>query len=281
MTPEAATPRANEAIYDTARLAPSFVRELTELLRYRDLVVQLVSRDVRTRYKRSVLGIAWTMLNPLLMMVVLTIVFSQIFRADLPHYPVYLLSAQLLWTFFSQSTTLAMSHLVWGGPLITKIYLPRSVFAISQIGTGFVNFALALVPLALIMLATGVPFTLALLWIPLAMVLVAMFALGVALLLSTLAVGFPDVVEMYQIALAAWYFLTPILYPVTILPEAERQWLALNPVYYLVEAFRAPVYAGTAPDPATLLIAFACAIGALVLGWFVFTAKADEIPVRL
>src|SRR5437867_3419574 len=107
----------SDEIYDTAHLPPPFVRELRELLRYRDLVVQLVSRDLRTRYKRSVLGFAWTMLNPLLMLIVFTVVFSNLFRPDLPRYPLYLLSAQLLWNFFAQSTTLAVSHLAWGGPL--------------------------------------------------------------------------------------------------------------------------------------------------------------------
>src|SRR5213083_1587008 len=111
---------------------------LREIVRYRSLLRDLVARDLKVRYKRSVLGVAWTMLNPLLMMAVLTLVFSQLFRGDIRHYAVYLLSAQLIWTFFAQTTTQAMSHLAWGGPLITKIYLPRSVFAVSQVGTGLV-----------------------------------------------------------------------------------------------------------------------------------------------
>src|SRR5919204_3951392 len=132
---------AQVGVYDSSRLPAAFLRELYELIRYRDLVVQLVSRDIRTRYKRSVLGIGWTLLNPLLMMAVLTLVFSEIFRANISHYAVYLLSAQLVWNFFAQSTTQAMGHLTWGGVLLTKIYLPRTVFAVSQIGTGLVNLS--------------------------------------------------------------------------------------------------------------------------------------------
>ena len=268
-------------VYDSSRLPPAFLRELYELVRYRDLLIQLISRDVRTRYKRSVLGVAWTMLNPLLMMAVLTLVFSQLFRGDIRHYAVYLLSAQLIWTFFAQTTTQAMSHLAWGGPLITKIYLPRSVFAVSQVGTGLVNLVLALVPLFLIALLSGASLTWAVLWLPVPMLLTACFALGVGLLLSTVAISFPDVVEMYQILLTAWYFLTPIIYPISALPESARWLMNLNPAYHFVEAFRAPVYGGAAPDPGGLLVAAIAAVLALAAGWFVFASVADEIPGRI
>jgi ABC-2 type transport system permease protein len=269
------------AVYDSSRLPPPFRRELYELVRYRDLVVQLVTRDVRTRYKRSILGVGWTLLNPLLMMAVLTLVFSQLFRADVSHYAVYLLSAQLLWIFFAQTTTQAMNSLTWGGALVSKIYLPRSVFAVSQVGTGLVNLVLALVPLLLIVVLSGVPLTWALLWLPLPMLLVACFALGIGLLLSTVAISFPDVVEMYQVILTAWYFLTPIIYPLSALPESTRSLMRLNPAYYLVEAFRAPIYAGTAPEPATLVVAMVAAVVTLVVGWLLFTSAADEMPARL
>jgi ABC-type polysaccharide/polyol phosphate export permease len=257
------------------------LRELQELVRYRDLVVQLVTRDIRTRYKRSVLGVGWTLLNPLLMMAVLTLVFSHVFRADIQHYAVYLLSAQLLWIFFAQTTTQAMNSLTWGGALVTKIYLPRSVFAVSQVGTGLVNLSLALLPLLLISAVSGAPLTWALLWLPVPVVLMACFALGVGLLLSTLAIVFPDVVEMYQVILTAWYFLTPIIYPVSALPEAGRWLMSLNPAYLLVEMFRRPVYAGTGPDLGMLIVGAAVSGLTLLVGWLFFASAADEIPARL
>ena len=273
--------RGSEPIYDSARRPLPFWEELVEAWRYRDMVVQLVARDMKVRYKRSVLGVAWTMLNPLMMMVVLTLVFSHLFRVALPHYPIYVLSAMVLWNFFAQSTTAAMSQLVWGGTLLTRIYMPRTVFALAAVGTGLVNLVLSLVPLAAIMLATGVPLRPALAWLPILILLTAMFALGVGLLLSALAVSFPDVVDMYQIVLSAWYFLTPLLYPKTILPEAYHWWFNLNPMYHLVEAFRAPIYAGWPAGPHTLMAATAASCVALILGWVVFTARADEIVYRL
>jgi ABC-2 type transport system permease protein len=271
----------NAGVYDSSRLPPPFLRELYELVRYRDLVLQLVSRDIRTRYKRSILGIGWTLLNPLLMMAVLTLVFSQMFRGGVQHYAVYLLSAQLVWIFFAQTTTQAMNSLTWGGALIRKIYLPRSVFALSQVGAGLVNLTLALIPLLFITLISGFPLTWALLWLPLPMLLIGCFALGVGLLLSTLAISFPDVVEMYQVILTAWYFLTPIIYPLSALPESTRWLMNLNPAYYLVEAFRAPVYYGAAPDVAILIAATVVSVATLVAGWLFFTAAADDIPARV
>jgi len=118
-------------------------------------------------------------------------------------------------------------------------------------------------------------------WLPIPIVLTALFALGVGLLASTVSVYFPDFVDMYQIGILAWYFLTPVLYPKSILPEASRWWLNLNPMYHLVEAFRMPVYHGYPAGPHTLAAATVAALGTLALGWLVFSARADEMAYRL
>ncbi|HLI25534.1 MAG TPA: ABC transporter permease [Chloroflexota bacterium] len=268
-------------IYDSARRQDPFWEELIEAWRYRALVVQLVDRDVKVRYKRSLLGVAWTMVNPLITMGVLTIVFSHLFRFDVPNYPVYMLSANVLWLFFSQSTVSAMNQLMAGGALLTRIYVPRTLFGLAAVGTGLVNLVLSLVPLAAIVLLTGWPITPAVVWIVPAMVLASLFTLGIGLLLSSLAVLFPDVKEMYEALLPAWFFLTPVMYPASILPEGYREWLALNPMVYLVDAFRTPLYAGTAPSLETLLAAAVAAVVTLVVGWAVFTARADQMVYRL
>lgn len=268
-------------IYDSARRPPAWLEELQAAWRYRDLIVQLVNRDIKARYKRSVLGIVWTMLNPLLTMVILTVVFSEFFRFQVAHYPVYLLSATIMWSFIAQTTTAAMSNLLWGGTLMTRIYVPRTVFAFAAVGTGLVNLLLALIPLLAIALVTGLPLTLSLLWLPLAIVFAAAFALGGGLFMSMLAVRFPDVVDMYQVLLSALYFLTPIMYPKSIVPEQYRWLFNLNPAYHLIEAFRAPIYASFAAGPNTLLAAGLSALVVLLVGWLAFARKADEIPYHL
>lgn len=269
------------AIYDSDRRAPPMVEELIQAIRYRDLIRQLVRRDVLTRYKRSLLGVAWTMLNPLGMMVVLAVVFSNLFHTTRA-YPVYLLSGIIAWTFMAQTTTSAMTQLTWGGVLLHRIYLPRTTFAIASVGTGLVNLVLSLVPFGLVMAFSGSPLRPAVLVLPVSILLLALFALGLGLLISSLAVYFPDVAEMYQIVLLAWMYLTPIIYPESIVPPAYRWWmLDLNPMYHLLQVFRLPLYEGSWPGLARLALAAAIALVTVAIGWTVFTRRADEFAYRI
>jgi|UniRef100_A0A7C4PG34 ABC-2 type transport system permease protein len=268
--------------YDSSRRGLLALDELREVLRYRNLFYQFVRRDIVTRYKRSVLGVAWTMLNPLGMMLVLTIAFSQIFRFNTPNYPAYVLSGLLVWNFFAQTTTMSMTTLVWGGGLFKRIYMPRSIFALSSMGTGLVNLVLALVPMLLIMLVTGTPIRWTFLFLPVPILFLVMFALGVGLMLSTVAVYFPDVSEMYQIILTAWMYLTPIIYPATMLPERLRFWLEwFNPMYRIVQLFRLPLYDGRLPTWAEFWPTMILSLAFCVTGWMVFTRKSDEFAYRL
>jgi ABC-type polysaccharide/polyol phosphate export permease len=221
------------------------------------------------------------MLNPLGTMIILTVVFTRAFGAT-QSYAAYLLSGLIAYNFFAQTSTAAMSNIVWGSALIHHIYLPRTSFAISSIGTGLVNLVLSLVPLALVMVVTGVPLTWTVIYLPISMAILAAFALGVGLLLSTLAVYFPDVAEMYQIALMAWMYLTPIIYPENIIPQ-NYQWLLfnLNPLYHVIKLFRLPLYYGLIPSPERLGAAAAVSLVALAIGWLVFTRKADEFAYRV
>lgn len=267
--------------YDSEKIGHPAVYEFQELLRYKDLLRMLVTNSIKTRYKRSALGVVWTLLNPLLNTVVLTIAFSQMMRFEVENYPLYLLSGLIFWNFVSQTTTVAMQQLVWGSNLIKRIYVPRTVFSVSVVGNGVVNFLLAWIPLALIMVVVGQPFTLALLTLPVALLLATMFVLGIALLISTLAVFFTDVVEIYNVALPALFYLTPIIYPATLLPPQFQFILKINPVYILLELFRKPIFLGQAASGIEFLQGGLIAIVALALGWFVFTSRADEMAYRI
>jgi ABC-type polysaccharide/polyol phosphate export permease len=269
-------------VYDSSQRSPRVLEELQEVIRYRTLIFQLIQRDVVTRYKRSVLGVAWTMLNPLGMMIVLTIAFSQIFRFNTPNYTVYILSGLLVWNFFSQTTTSAMVSLVWGGSLLKRIYIPRSTFALSAMGTGVVNLGLSLVPMFLIMLFTRTPIRWSVFFLPISVLLLLFFALGLGLILSTAAIYFPDVAEMYQILISAWMYLTPIIYPASMLPEKVRFWLELlNPMFRLVQLFRLPLYDGRFPTWAEFWPSLLVSTVMLVFGWFIFTRVSDEFSYRI
>jgi ABC-type polysaccharide/polyol phosphate export permease len=267
--------------YDSDAARSPALHELRELWRYRDLLRLLVSNSVKTRYKRSTLGVLWTLLNPLLNTLVLVVVFAQLFRFQVDNYPIYLLVGLLFWNFFAQTTTQAMNTLIWGSSLLKRIYIPRTIFAVAVLGNGLVNFLLALIPLAVVMLVMRHPFTPALLFLPVSILLMAMFTLGLALFLSTLAVFFADVVEMYGILLTVWFYLTPIIYPLEVVPATFAPLLRLNPMLYMLELFRAPVYQGALPSPAVIILSAALAFLSLLIGWLVFTRQVNEFAYRI
>jgi ABC-type polysaccharide/polyol phosphate export permease len=267
--------------YDSANIASPAIYELGELWRYRDLLRMLVSNSIKTRYKRSALGVIWTFLNPLLSTLVLTIAFSQLLRFKVENYAIFLLTGLMVWNFFAQTTTHAMNTLVWGSSLIKRIYLPRTIFAISVLGNGLVNFGLSLIPLALIMLVMGHAFSWTLLLLPPALLLLGMFTLGITLVISTLAVFFADVIDMYSILLTAWLYLTPIIYPIEIVPEKFAIFIRLNPMYYFVGLFRSLIFTGDLPSPEFWWISAAFGVGTLLLGWWIFTKKSDEFAYHI
>ncbi|MEW6180637.1 MAG: ABC transporter permease [Chloroflexota bacterium] len=272
--------KPSQEVYDSAQRLPPALVELKEAWRYRDLVFFLVRRDITARYKRSVLGIAWTMLNPLGMMIILSVVFTQVFRARVEGYPAYVLSGLISWTFFSQTSSSAINALVWGGDLLRRIYIPRSTFAMSAIGTGLVNLLLSLVPLIVVNLVIGIPLHITLLLSPFAMIMLAMFSLGIGLLISTIGIYFADVVEMYHIILTAWFYATPVMYPVDILSTNVAMIVKLNPMFHLVGLFRDLVFYGTVPPLQTWLLCLGVSTMTLMIGWLVFTGKSDEFAYR-
>jgi len=271
----------SKPVYDSASYRGSAIFELKELGKYRYLLGQLIRRDILTRYKRSILGIAWTMLNPLGTMLILTFVFSNFFKTEVAHFPVYILSGLLVWNFFSQGTNAAISGLVWGGSLLKRIYIPSAVFGVSAIGTALVNLVLSLVPLVIVMLIDGAPFYSSLLFLPIAILILTAFTLGFGLLISSLAVFFPDVAEMYQVLLTAWMYLTPIIYPETLISAKWLPFYKINPMYWMVKMFRLPIFEGRVPSWNELLPALAWGIGMLVIGWIYFTSKSEEYAYRV
>jgi ABC-type polysaccharide/polyol phosphate export permease len=271
----------NTPIYDSAKRQLAPLDELLEIFHFRHLIWQLIRRDITARYKRSFLGVAWTMLNPLGMMLVWTVAFSQVFGASREGYAAYVLNGILAWTFFSQTTTASMVNLVWGGGLLNRIYIPRTSFAISAVGTGMINLLFGLIPMFIVLLVSGIPITTGILFLPFAMLLLACFSLGLGLLISTLAVYFPDVSEMYQIVLLAWMFLTPVMYPEELLHGGREILLVINPMTHLIKLYRLPLYYGQFPTAQELAVGIVLSLSVLVIGWIAFTRKANEFAYRL
>jgi len=256
------------------------VEEARALWRYRGLVQELVIRDIKVRYKRSVLGIFWTMLAPLLNMVALTLVFSALLRQQIQNYPVFFLTGSIFWAFFSQTTSSAASQTQDSNEIAKRIYIPRSVFVAAAIGGGLVNLALSMVPLLIIVLATGFPVHPTWAFLPISVLIAAVFSAGVALLLFTLASRFSDVREMYLVLVQTWFFLTPIVYHPSIVPPRYRFALWANPMYYLLQTFRKPIYEGVLPSPGLVGASAALAVTVFATGWIYFCHRADTFAYR-
>lgn len=266
--------------YDTDKLPSPFIMELVELWKYRGLLQLMVVNSIKTRYKRSALGVVWSVISPLAESLILTLVFSTLFRQT-PNFPVYLLTGLLGWSFFQQTIITSMNKLVFGSSLLKHIYIPRGIFMYAVLGNGLVNLGFSLVPLVLIMLATRHPFHLALFFLPAAVLLLAMFTLGLSLILSTLAIYFTDVVEMFRVVLQAWFYATAVIYPPEIIP-AKFQWvLAINPMYHMVRLFRNPIYNGVFPTTYEVMVAALSSIIILAVGWWLFTKKAEDFAYRI
>lgn len=260
-------------MYDSAHRPTPFLEELQELWRLRELVILWAGRNIKLRYKRSVLGILWTLLEPLLLMTILSVVFSQLFRFQIENYPVYLLSGLLLFDFFSRSTVQIVEETVASQSLASRIYVPRTVFAVATILSFLVSWMIALLPLLAIMVVLDHPIKPAMLTIPFGMLLTSAFALGVGLLVATLGASFHDVKLTYQILLTAWLYATPIIYPLEIVPEKYHRWFLLNPLYHLCATVRDPAFLGTAAPRASWLIATLISLATLLAGWALFTQR--------
>ena len=238
--------------------------------RYKWLLYELVLRDLKIKYRSSVLGYLWSLLNPLMMMTVLTIVFSTLFRFDIPNYPVYLLSGQLIYSFFSEATNMSMSSIINSASLIKKVYIPKYIFPVSRVLSSFVTLLLSLLAMVIVMVVTKVKFNWVILFFPIPLIYILVFSIGMGLLLSVLAVYFRDVIHLYSVLLSAWMYLTPIMYPINMVPDYVKRFIFWNPMYYFVEIFRQIVLYGEWPSLEMHLICLGFALLALVTGLFVF-----------
>lgn len=254
---------------------------MRDILRYRDLVSTLVARDLKVRYRRSAIGFLWTMLQPLAMMLVFYLVFSSIFRFDIDNYPVYALAGILFWNFFSQSITASMNSLKGNASLLSKLPVPKMVFPLATVLAGVVNLLLALVPLIALLLFTGHPIRPAILFLPVSILLAALFTLGAGLLLSPLAAFFSDVIELVGVLLTLFMYMTPIFYPMSIVPERFLWVIRFNPLRSILEVFRDPIYYGKIPPITHLSLTVVIVVVALIAGFLFFRVSSDRIALYI
>ncbi|OGT28211.1 MAG: hypothetical protein A2Z17_02850 [Gammaproteobacteria bacterium RBG_16_66_13] len=251
---------------------------MIELYEYRYLLRNLISRDLKVRYKRSVLGFLWAMVNPLLTMAVMAAVFTSLFRFRVPNYPAYLLSGLLLWRLFSGGTTVAMASVLSSADLSKKVFVPPSVFVAASVGSALLNLLFALVPLLLLVTILGVSPRFSWLFLPIPILEVALLTFGVGLAIASLAVFFADIVDIYEVILSAFFYLTPIIYPIAILPDTLLTFEAFNPMYHLVDWFRRALIDGQLPSVVDAILTSFGVVVIATLGWSSFTRLSDRFP---
>lgn len=250
---------------------------IDELIHYKELLKQLVLKDIKLKYKRSYLGYIWSILNPLLMMSVLVVVFSNIFKFDIPNFAVYLLCGQVLFGFVAEATLMAVGSITSNAPLLKKTYVPKYIFTLSRVTSSLVNLLFSLIALAIVMLVTQVELTWNILWFPLVLLEVYIFSLGLSLILAAYSVFFRDIQYLWGVFTSIWMYLTPVIYPVSIIPNEYRWWYDnINPMYGYIKQFRDVVLYGESLSYGLLLQGSLTALVFLLIGLWVFKRKQSQ-----
>ncbi|HHY58675.1 MAG TPA: ABC transporter permease [Chloroflexi bacterium] len=262
-------------------------RRFGALYRYRMLIYNLVVRDLKSRYRNSVLGFVWSLLNPLGMMIVFTIVFSVLMpNNQIENYPIFLLCGLLPWNFFTASIMSGTNSIVANGNLVKKVFFPREVLPLATVLANLVNFLLALVVLFAVLLLFRMPWSPWLFLLPVVILIQTAFALGIVFLLSTMQVYYRDTLIVLDVVLLAWFFLTPVFYSTSILPATytvagvelpvSRLMYTLNPMASLINMYRDILYWGYRTDPDFFWRTSITAFGILAIGYWVFTRHSGD-----
>jgi lipopolysaccharide transport system permease protein len=246
------------------------VSKLNELLQYRQMLKSLVSSDLRTRYKGSVLGFLWTFINPLLLLLVYTVVFSTIMRINIDHYTVFLFIGLLPWIYFQTSVQNSSNVIVRNANLIKKIYFPREVLPISVVLGGLANYLFGLIILIPALYIAGLSLTWNVIYFPFILLIQTVLILSVALIVSSLTVYFRDLEHILSIIIMAWFYLTPVIYPTTFIPLDYQKYFHLNPLKPIIEAYQSIFYYQVPPDIKALMGIFIYSIVFLIFSAFIF-----------
>jgi len=273
--------QTDSVYYDSLTHRRNVMNEVRDLLQYRNLLWQLTKRNLTVRYKRSFLGIMWTLLDPLLTMLVMTFVFTALLERNLPDFPVYLLTGIVVWAFFSQSSGGSIRDFSNNGRLISKINIPPSAFIVVTVWTGVINFFISLLIVLVVSALTGAPITLAWLMLPIPIFIFTLFTLGVCLILAPLGIYFADIQNIYSIFLRLMMYLSAIFYPVDILPDGLRAIVNLNPLYQFISIFRSLTYLGDGLSMQSLLNTSLWAFALFAVGILVFAKLSDDISLRI
>lgn len=253
------------------------IARLQGFYKYNSLTRELVKRDIKVRYRKSFLGVVWTILNPILMMIVMTIVFSHLFRFEIENFTVYFLCGNILWAFMNESTNNALNSILANQSLIKKVYIPKYLFPFSKVMSSLVNLGFSFIALIIVMIVTGTPFYWTMLLSPVPVLYLVVFSFGLGMILSTAMVFFRDIAQLYSVITLAWMYMTPLFYPVSMLQDAGLDWvLVINPMQHYISYFRSLVLYNTIPGVTENLTCIGISVVVLIIGIVFFYKKQDK-----
>jgi ABC-2 type transport system permease protein len=251
-------------------------------LRYRYLLSNLISRDFKVKYRRSVLGILWSLLNPILLMLIQAAVFSRIFNTSTEYFPVYLIMGQTLFTFYNEATSSSLFSVVGASSLIKKVYIPKYIFPLEKTLFSFVNLMFSLIAAVIMMIIFRVPASWTIFMFPIPLFLLLIFSLGIGMFLATLCVFFRDIQYLYSVVIVALTYLTPLFYPMSLL---EGSWIynivKYQPLTCYITYFRNVMIYGTMPSAELNLLCIGYAVAAIVFGVLFFKKKQDKFILHI
>ncbi len=251
------------------------------LYNYSFLIKQLVARDFKAKYKRSVLGMFWSFLNPLLTMSIQYVVFSTIFKSAIPNFVVYLLSGIVCFNFFNEATGMCLSSIIGNATLINKVYMPKFIFPFSRSLSSSINLCFSLIPLLAMLLITRTPITTSVLLLPFALLMLFLLSYGIGLILATMMVFFRDTQFLWGIFSMLLSYLTPIFYPDSIIPESIMPIYRLNPLYHVVRIVRTILMDGVSPEPTAYLYCMILCLLPFLVGVIVFKKNENKFVLNI
>lgn len=249
--------------------------------KYRFLIKQLVARDFKTKYKRSVLGVLWSFLNPILTMAVQYIVFSTLFKSNIPNFALYLIIGIVCFNFFTEAVGMSLTSITGNAALITKVYMPKYIYPVSRTISSGINLLLSLIPLLGVMIITRAPFTKAALLFPIPLICLFIFSLGIGMILSTMMVFFRDTQFLWNVISMIWMYITPIFYPESIIPAKFMLVFKLNPMYHIIRLLRTMLINGVSPEPKAYFICIFMSVAVMVIGAIIFKKNQDKFVLNI
>lgn len=251
------------------------IKKIISLRRFSFLLSQLVKRDFKIKYRGSILGVLWSVFNPLLNMIVLSIVFSQVFQA-VDNYKMYLLSGICLFNYFSEATSIAVTSVIYNFGLITKVYFPKFIIPLSKVLSSAINLVITIVVFLILSALMGVKPWIGYLMIPYVLVCLLMFISGMSFLLSALQVFFRDTQHLYGVLLTIWMYATPILYPIDIIPQALLPVFKSNPMYIFIDFLREITLNSSTPTFESFAFCALWGFGMFIFGAFIFVKTQNK-----